>query len=222
MGTVILVRHGRSTANKEHTLAGRTPGIGLDETGQRQANALVERLAACTIRAIVSSPLERCQSTVGPLATARNLPIVIDERLNEVDYGAWAGRPLADLRAEPDWRIVQDHPSAMVFPDGESLAAASARAVAAVREHAASEEPGAVVLCSHGDLLGSIVADALGMHLDLFQRLIIGPASVSVIRYAPTRSFVQLVGDTGTLTGIGAEPPAAKAPAVGGDPGTGH
>lgn len=240
MGTVILVRHGRSTANKEHVLAGRTPGVGLDATGMEQAARLVERLADCSIGAIVSSPLDRCRSTVQPLAEALSLPVAIDERLNEVDYGEWTGRKLADLRGDKAWHTVQNHPSAMVFPHGEALAAVSARAVAAAREHAASGS-GAVLLCSHGDVLGAILADALGMHQDLFQRLVIGPASISVVRYTPMRSFVLRIGDTGTLAGIGTEdaaggsgegaecsaegadgdrPPSADTPALGGDPGT--
>ncbi|MEO7125699.1 MAG: MSMEG_4193 family putative phosphomutase [Nakamurella sp.] len=224
MSTVILVRHGRSIANGQHVLAGRTPGVGLDPAGVAQAAMLVERLANCTISAIVSSPLERCRATVEPLAKARTLPVTIDDRLNEVDYGAWTGRGLAELRDEPAWRTVQEHPSAMVFPQGEALAAVSARAVAAAREHAAANTNGAVLLCSHGDVLGAILADALGMHLDQFQRLVISPASVSVIRYTSTRCFVLRLGDTGTLSGIGAEQApdvhGGAAPALGGDPDT--
>lgn len=230
MGTMILVRHGRSTANGQHILAGRTPGVGLDETGLAQAKQLVERLADCTISAIVSSPLERCRATVEPLARARTLSVTVDDRLNEVDYGLWTGRPLAELRDEPAWRTVQENPSAMIFPQGEAFAAVSARAIAAAREQAAAQSDGAVLLCSHGDVLGAILADALGMHLDLFQRLVVSPASISVIRYTPTRSFVLRLGDTGTLAGIGAEHAPGGGgeggtrgeggPALGGDPGT--
>jgi probable phosphoglycerate mutase len=224
MGSLILVRHGRSNANRKHVLAGRTPGVGLDPTGLAQAERLVERLAECRITAIVSSPMERCVATVGPVSRALGMPVTLDERLTEVDYGQWTGRSLDELRKEPAWRTVQDHPSAMVFPGGEALAAVSARAVAAAREHAAATD-GAVLLCSHGDLLGAIVADALGLHLDLFQRLILVPSSVSVVHYTPTRSFVERFGDTGTLAGIGAAAVAAShdgAAAVGGDPGTGE
>lgn len=222
MGVVILVRHGRSSANKQHVLAGRTPGVGLDPTGLAQAEHLVERLVDCRLTAIVSSPLERCRATVEPLSLARRLPVTVDDRLTEVDYGQWTGRSLDELRKEPAWRTVQDQPSAMVFPGGERLAAVSARAVAAARELGAADDA-AVLLCSHGDVLGAIVADALGLHLDLFQRIILTPSSVSVIRYTPTRSFVERLGDTGTLAGVGAVPEhGAKdaAPAIGGDPGT--
>lgn len=222
MGTVILVRHGRSRANKQHVLAGRTPGVALDPTGLAQAGNLVERLADCRLTAIVSSPLERCRATVEPLSLARRLPVTTDERLTEVDYGGWTGRSLDELRTEPAWRTVQDQPSAMVFPGGEGLAAVSARAVAAAREYAAADDA-AVLLCSHGDVLGAIVADALGLHLDLFQRIVLAPSSVSVVHYTPTRSFVERLGDTGTLAGVGAVPPGRPsdgAPAIGGDPGT--
>jgi probable phosphomutase (TIGR03848 family) len=220
MGTLILLRHGRSSANGAHVLAGRTPGIGLDPTGLAQAEHLVQRLADCRLTAIVSSPMDRCRATVEPLSLARRLPVTLDDRLTEVDYGDWTGRSLDDLRKEPAWRTVQDHPSAMVFPGGEGLAAVSARAVAAAREHAAASD-GAVLLCSHGDVLGAIVADALGLHLDLFQRIILVPSSVSVVRYTPTRSFVERFGDTGTLAGIGVAPTSHDdAPAIGGDPGT--
>lgn len=225
MGCVILVRHGRSSANKQHILAGRTPGVGLDPTGLAQAEHLVERLAESRLTAIVSSPMDRCRATVQPLSLARRIPVTIDERLTEVDYGQWTGRSLAELRKEPAWHTVQDQPSAMVFPGGEGLAAVSARAVAAAREHGAADDA-AVLLCSHGDVLGAVVADALGMHLDLFQRIVLAPSSVSVIRYTTTRSFVERLGDTGTLAGIGAAPDGADAPqggaVPGGDPGTAH
>lgn len=235
---VILLRHGRSRANGQHVLAGRTPGVALDETGRAQAEALVGRLARCTIGAIVTSPLERCRQTVAPLAEALGLLVTVDERLIEVDYGTWTGRGLSELRGEPLWRTVQEHPSGMVFPGGESLAAVSARGVAAARHYGAApqDQGGAVLLCSHGDVIGAVLADALGLHLDLFQRLSIAPASISVVRYLPRRPVTQLMGDTGDLAGLGAPPPdgagatadSAVAPAadpsdggvIGGDPGT--
>lgn len=221
MGSVILVRHGRSVANRDHILAGRTAGVALDDAGRAQAASLATRLADCRIARIVSSPIQRCRETVAPLAELFGLEVEIDDDLAEVDYGEWTGRKLADLRAEPLWRTVQEHPSAMVFPGGESLAQVSTRAVAAARRygvdplHAPGDRPdagGAVLLCSHGDVLGAIVADALGMHLDLFQRLVIAPASISVVHYGATRSFVDRLGDTGSLAGIGRGGRPAEAP----------
>jgi probable phosphomutase (TIGR03848 family) len=200
--TVILLRHGHSTSNGAHTLAGRSPGIDLDDTGREQATALVERVGSLPIKALVRSPLLRCERTLEPLAAALGLEPVVDQRLTEVDYGAWTGRKIGDLVKEPLWAVVQAQPSAAVFPDGEGLADVQARAVAAVREHdrRLHDEHGADVLwlaCAHGDVIKSVLADALGIHLDGFQRIMVDPASMSVIRYTPLRPFVVHVNHTG-------------------------
>ena len=202
MGTVILLRHGRSTANSAGVLAGRTLGVGLDEGGVAQAQALVERLAQLPLAAVVSSPLQRCRETVAPLAQARELEVTVDDRFIEVDYGQWTGRELRKLGKEPLWKVVQSHPSAAVFPGGEGLAALQARAVAAVREWDAklAAEHGPQVLwlvCSHGDVIKAVLADALGVHLDGFQRIVANPCSVSAVTYTETRPFVQRVNDCG-------------------------
>ena len=200
--TVILLRHGRSVSNTAHTLAGRSEGVELDAKGVSQADALVERLAGLPITALVRSPLLRCRLTLEPLAAALGLEPLIDERLSEVDYGQWTGRQLGELVKEPLWTVVQQQPSAAVFPDGEGLAQVQARAVAAVRDHdrRLAEEHGTDVLwvaCTHGDVIKSVVADALGTHLDSFQRITADPASMSVIRYTPARPFVVHVNHTG-------------------------
>ncbi|MGB9282270.1 MAG: histidine phosphatase family protein, partial [Pseudonocardiaceae bacterium] len=202
MGTVILLRHGRSTANSAGVLAGRTLGIGLDEGGMAQSQALVERLAQLPLAAVVSSPLQRCRETVAPLVQARELEVTVDDRFIEVDYGQWTGRELSKLGKEPLWKVVQSHPSAAVFPGGEGLAALQARAVAAVREWDAklAAEHGPQVLwlvCSHGDVIKAVLADALGVHLDAFQRIVANPCSVSAVTYTETRPFVQRVNDCG-------------------------
>ncbi|WP_296605978.1 histidine phosphatase family protein [Nocardioides sp.] len=197
MATVILVRHGRTTANASGVLAGRTPGVRLDETGTAQAARAGERLAGVPLAGIVSSPLERCRQTARAIAAARpDAPrIATDRGITECDYGSWQGRALKELAKEKLWSLVQTQPSAAVFPDGESMSAMQARAVAAVRRHDAALEAehgsGAVwVAVSHGDIIKSVLADALGMHLDLFQRLHVDPASISVIRYTGTRPYV--------------------------------
>jgi len=200
--TVLLLRHGRSTSNTAHTLAGRSEGVDLDDRGREQAEALVERLGSLPIRAIVRSPLLRCERTVEPLAAALGLAPVVDERIVEVDYGSWTGRSIGELVKEPLWAVVQQQPSAAVFPDGEGLAAVQARSVAAVRDHdrRLAAEHGADVLwvaCTHGDVIKSVLADALGTHLDSFQRINADPASVSVIRYTAVRPFVIHVNHTG-------------------------
>ncbi|AIJ23509.1 histidine phosphatase family protein [Amycolatopsis methanolica] len=214
MATVILLRHGRSTANGSGVLAGRTPKVGLDDTGRAQARALVERLAGVPLAEVVCSPMLRCKNTVAPLVAERGLTRTVEPRLSEVDYGEWTGRELKDLVKEPLWRVVQAHPSAAVFPGGEGLAGMQARAVAAVREHDAriTAEHGdhAVwLLCSHGDVLKSILADALGQHLDAFQRIVVDPASISVVRYTEVRPFVVRVNDhSADLAGV--VPPVPK------------
>ncbi|MDT8912824.1 histidine phosphatase family protein [Amycolatopsis sp. PS_44_ISF1] len=216
MSTVILLRHGKSTANGSGVLAGRTPKVGLDETGRAQAERLVERLAGVPVAELVVSPMLRCKQTVAPLAAGRGLDRTVEPRLSEVDYGEWTGRELKTLGKEPLWRVVQGHPSAAVFPGGEGLAAMQARAVAAIRAHDAriTAEHGdhAVwIACSHGDVIKAILADALGQHLDAFQRIVVDPASVSVVRYTETRPFVLRVNDNGgSLAGIAPPPPKAK------------
>ncbi|HET6257161.1 histidine phosphatase family protein [Pseudonocardia sp.] len=202
MTTLILLRHGRSAANAAGVLAGRSPGVELDEAGLAQAQKVVERLAGVPIAEIVCSPMVRCEQTVAPLAKDRGLTPVTEPELAEVDYGSWTGAALKTLFKEPLWKIVQAHPSAAVFPGGEGLAQMQARAVAAVRRHgariAADHGPTAVWLaCSHGDVIKSVLADALATHLDNFQRIVVDPSSISVVHYTDTRPFVARVNDLG-------------------------
>ena len=220
--TVILLRHGRSTSNTAHTLAGRSEGVDLDDRGREQAQGVVGRLSGLPIRAIVRSPLLRCERTVEPLAAAMSLQPVIEERIAEVDYGAWTGRKIGDLVKEPLWAVVQQQPSAAVFPDGEGLAQVQARAVAAVREHdrRLAEEHGGDALwvaCTHGDVIKAVVADALGAHLDSFQRITVDPASMSVIRYTAVRPFVIHVNHTGDQLTAGLLPKPPKPDGQDGD-----
>lgn len=206
MTTVLLVRHGRSTANTSAVLAGWSPGVLLDSYGEQQAATLGERLAAVPLAAVVASPLERCQQTATAVVSARQdgLKIETDDRLGECRYGDWTGRPIKELVKDPLWKVVQQHPSAVVFPgpQGEALAATQIRAVTAIREWDArvAEEhgPDAVwMACSHADVIKAVLADALGLHLDLFQRIVVDPCSVSVVRYTQTRPFVVRMNDTG-------------------------
>ena len=204
MATVLLLRHGRTTANAGGGLAGRAP-VELDDAGRAQAVHAGERLRGLPLAAVVSSPLIRCRQTLS-LALPDAAPAV-EEGLTECGYGDWEGQELKKLAKDPLWPVVQLHPSAAVFPNGEAMAAMSARAVEAVRRWdarvAAEHGPDALWLaCSHGDVIKAIVADALGLHLDQFQRLTADPASVSVIRYTPTRPFVLRLNDTGDLGGL--------------------
>ena len=203
--TVLLLRHARSTSNVAGTLAGRLPGVGLDETGLAQAQQVAEQLAGVEIARIVSSPAERCLATLAPLAAATGLTVETDDRLAEVDYGSWSGRKLGDLAKEDLWRVVQQRPSAAVFPDGEGLADVSARAIAAIRALATGPVP--VLVCSHGDVLKAILADALGIHLDGFQRINVAPASLSVVRYSTARPMVERINQTSDLSALFPPPP---------------
>ena len=213
---MILVRHGRTTANTSGVLAGRTRGVRLDETGVGQAQKTAERLAVVPLVAVVTSPLERCRQTARAILKAQEgSPVTATERgITECDYGAWQGRPLKELAKDPLWKVVQTQPSAAAFPDGESMAAMQARSVNAVRrldaQFEAEHGPGAVwVAVSHGDIIKSVLADALGMHLDLFQRLQVDPASVSIVRYTGTRPYVLATNThAGDLSWLKPPPPS--------------
>ena len=204
MATVLLLRHGRTTANASGGLAGRAP-VELDDAGRAQAVRAGERLRGLPLAAVVTSPLIRCVQTVG-LALPDAAPVV-EEGLTECGYGDWEGQELKKLAKDPLWPVVQLHPSAAVFPHGEAMVAMSARAVDAVRcwdaRVTAEHGPDALWLaCSHGDVIKAIVADALGLHLDQFQRIVADPASVSAIRFTPTRPFLLRLNDTGDLAGL--------------------
>ena len=227
MTLVLLVRHGL-TASTGSVLTGRMPGIGLDDRGRAQAAAVGARLADVPLDAIISSPLQRCRETAAAIAAARSagldpatppnghqVAVTEDDRFAEVAYGDWTGKPIKRLAKEPLWRVVQAHPSAVRFPgpDGESLPGVQERAVAAIRDWNERLGPKAVYLvCSHGDVIKSIIADSLGLHLDMFQRIQVDPCSVSLIRYTPLRPFVLRMNDTGA--GLGRV--AGSRPAEGG------
>jgi probable phosphomutase (TIGR03848 family) len=220
MATVILVRHGRTTANAGGTLAGRLPGVKLDETGIGQAARTGERLAVVPLTAVVTSPLERCRQTARTILRAQpgGSRLSTDRAFTECDYGEWQGRPLKDLAREKLWSLVQTQPSAATFPGGESMAAMQARAVSAVRRRDAAieEEFGADAVwavVSHGDVIKSIIADALGMHLDLFQRIQVDPASISIIRYTGPRPYVLATNThAGDLSWLAPKPQKKGAP----------
>lgn len=195
MATVILARHGRTSANATGILAGRTPGIVLDEVGTLQAGSASARLDGIGIAAAFTSPLERCKQTSNLLLRGTGVKARVERGLNECDYGDWSGRPMKELLKEDLWKVIQAHPAGVRFPGGESMAEMSARSVAAVRNCdarvSADHGDDAIWLAvAHGDIIKAVLADALGMHLDAFQRIVVDPASLSVIRYTPRRSYV--------------------------------
>ncbi len=199
MSTVLLVRHGL-TAMTGPVLAGRTLDLHLDERGVKQAAAVAARIAPLPLAAIITSPLDRCLETAQAIRAAQKgePPWHVDDRIIEVGYGEWTGKALKDLAKDPLWKVVQSQPSAVRFPGGEALAEMAMRAVAAIREWDERLGDDAVwVACSHGDVIKAIVADALGLHLDQYQRIVPDPCSVSVIRYTKTRPYVIRVNETG-------------------------
>jgi len=231
MATVLIVRHGL-TASTGKALTGWLPGVSLDDRGRQQAANVAARLAGLQLAAIVSSPLERCQQTAeiigggqagGPAGAADNsddrgrgpVRVQTDDRLGECRYGDWTGKSLRHLAREPLWKVVQAHPSAVRFPgeDGESMIAMQQRAVSAVRDWNCKLGHDAVYLiCSHGDVIKAILADALGMHLDMSQRIQVDPCSLSIIRYTTLRPFVLRMNDISTdsagLAALAAKPAA--------------
>jgi 2,3-bisphosphoglycerate-dependent phosphoglycerate mutase len=220
----LLIRHGSSTANAAGVLAGRLPGIRLDDAGHEQVRALGNRLAALPLVRVVSSPLERCRDTAAAvLAALPGEPEVLEDHdLQECSYGAWTGRPLKELAGEPLWRTVQDQPTAARFPAseeyaGEGLLDMAHRAVAAVRAHdaAVGERHGGHAMwaaVTHGDIIKAVLADAAGAHLDHFQRFQADPASVSVVRYTGRRPFVVVANDLGGDLARLVPPPQEEAP----------
>ena len=217
---MILVRHGRTSANVGGVLAGRTPGVRLDDTGVAQAERTAARLAPVPLAAVVSSPLERCRQTAQAVVRAQTaaLRVATDRGLTECDYGDWQGRPLKELAKEPLWKVVQTQPSAATFPGGESLASMQARVVDAVRRRDAAVEaehgPGAVwVAVSHGDLVKALLADATGSGLPHFQRYTADPASVSAIRYGGRHTFLLAANDL--ASDLARFQPPQEAPASG-------
>jgi len=234
VSTVLLVRHGLTTMTGP-VLAGHTPGVVLDDRGVGQAAALATRLAALPLDAVVTSPLERCQQTATAILSAqraagREPQWSVDERIVEVRYGDWTGRPIKELAKDPLWKVVQAQPSAVTFPSGERMADMQARGVAAVREwNARLGEDAVWVACTHGDVIKAILADAHGMHLDMFQRIVADPCSVSAVRYTDSRPFVLRTNDTGGDLAVLAPPakprrrrrPAAPDATLGGGAGGG-
>jgi len=219
VSTVLLVRHGL-TAMTGPVLAGRTPGVHLDERGQKQAAAVAERIAAVPLAAVVTSPMERCVETAEAIRAeqAGDPAWHVEERLIECGYGDWTGRPLKELVKEPLWKVVQSQPSAVRFPNGEALPEMAARASAAIRDWDQQLGEDAVwVACTHGDIIKAVLADALGLHLDQYQRIVPDPCSVSVIRYTATRPYVMRVNDVGGELAAFAPPKRRRRRSTGAD-----
>jgi probable phosphoglycerate mutase len=201
---VLLVRHGQ-TPTTGSTLPGRARGLHLADTGVAQADAAAARIATLKqVAAVYASPLERTRETAKPIAAARGLKVQIDRGLLECDFGDWTGAELKDLMKRPEWQTVQRYPSGFRFPDGESFAEMQTRIVGALDQLVARHPGETIVAVSHADPIKAALAQALGTHLDLFQRIIVSPCSISAVLYGPTGPAVLASNSTGDdLTRLG-------------------
>ncbi|HRW36381.1 MAG: MSMEG_4193 family putative phosphomutase [Acidimicrobiales bacterium] len=194
---LLLVRHGQ-TPTTGATLPGRAKGLHLADHGRIQAGAAAARIAGLKdVAAIYASPLERTRETAAPIAKALGLKVQAERGLLECDFGDWTGAKLADLRKKPEWQTVQRYPSGFRFPGGESFSEMQQRMVSTLDRLAAAHRGKAVVAVSHADPIKAAVAHALGTHLDLFQRIVVSPCSVSAILHTPTGPVVLAVNSTG-------------------------
>jgi probable phosphomutase (TIGR03848 family) len=181
MTTFVLIRHARH-ALVGRTIVGRAPGVRLSAEGLREAQALAERFETGSIQALYSSPLERARATAAPIAARLRLEVEIADELNEIDYGAWTNRTLADLHDLDEWRRFNIFRSGSRIPGGETMVEVQGRMLRLVERLAAAHPEQTVALVSHGDLIKAALAHHLGVSLDLFQRIEISPASLSVVR----------------------------------------
>ena len=198
---LLLVRHGQ-TPTTGQTLPGRAKGLHLADGGRAQADAAATRIAALKVDAVYASPLERTKETAAPIAKARGLRVRTDRGLLECDFGSWTGAQLKDLRKTPEWKTVQQHPSGFRFPDGESFPEMQLRMVSTLDRLAAAHRGGTVVAVSHADPIKAAVAHAVGTHLDLFQRIVVSPCSVSAVLYSVDGPVVLAVNSTGELASL--------------------
>ena len=198
---VVLVRHG-TTPTTGQVLPGRAQGLHLSEKGVAQAEAVAARLAERKVAAVYSSPLERTRETAAPIAKALGLRVRIERGLLECDFGEWTGAKLKELVKKPEWATVQRYPSGFRFPGGESFTGMQSRIVDTLAE-ITSRHPGeTVVAVSHADPIKAAVAEAMGSHLDLFQRIVISPCSVTAIAYGPVGPTVLAVNSTAALADL--------------------
>lgn len=199
MTILLLIRHGENDWVGAHRLAGRTPGVHLNDKGRQQAQEVADRLGPQPITAIYSSPLERCMETAQPLAAALGLEVIPHPGVIEADYGAWQGANLKDLAKQPEWELVQGYPSGFRFPGGETLREVQSRMVAALAQIVEDHPKQVVAVFSHSDVIKSAVAHFVGAPLDLFQRIMIDTASVSVIGFHRAGPHIIRINDTGFL-----------------------
>jgi probable phosphoglycerate mutase len=201
MAIFLLVRHGQNDWVDKKRLAGWTPGVHLNDEGKRQVELLAERLNSLPVKAIYSSPLVRCTETADIIARQRGLEVQINESIGEVRYGSWEGKKLKKLtKKKRKWSAIQHSPSRFQFPGGESFMAVQARAVSAIEDLYQKHTKEVVLVVSHADVIKLLISYYSGTHIDLFQRFVISPASMSVLAFGKSGSVKILrVNDNGSL-----------------------
>lgn len=215
MTQILLIRHAVNDVMKAKKLAGWMPDVHINAEGRQQAQAVAERLREMPITAIYSSPLDRTRETAEPLAQALGLEVQIREDIGEVQYGDWTGKSLEELSKLDVWKVVQLYPSGMRFPGGETIREMQARIVNQLESIAADHPREIVAVFSHADVIKAALAHYLGVHLDLFQRIVVNPTSVSVLRLTPYGPQVLRINDDGPLK-LEPEKEAAAKEEVGG------
>ena len=213
MAKIVLLRHAHSTANSAGILSGQLSGVSLSKDGFHQANELAERIGAIAFDSIRVSPMQRCEETIAPWISSKYSRGIkdyqLDDGLIEMNYGSWSGRKLSSLRREPLWKLIQSSPSKVKFPEGERFTAMQKRALASVREAAASKKNGIHLVVSHGDVIKAIVAGLIDLKLDNFQSLVIDPASITILDVDSSSARLIMFNDSKTSIG-----PLLKAPKV--------
>jgi probable phosphoglycerate mutase len=203
MTTILLIRHAENDYVKTGRLAGWTPGVHLNEHGKLQAEALGQRLADVPIKQLYSSPLERTVETAQAIQQHHpHLTIQHNTEIGEVRYGDWEGKSIASLRTRKMWQVVQEYPSRAVFPNGETMRGVQVRAVNEIERLVTKHPREMVAIVSHADLIKMVLAHYLGMHLDVFQRIVVSPASVSMMQLGHSRPFIAVMNDTAHLKNI--------------------
>lgn len=189
MTTLWLVRHG-VTSHTGHKLSGWMPDVHLTDEGRAQADAAAEMLSRMNLEAVYSSPIDRTRETAATIAARHGLPVRTRRTIGEVEYGKWTNRSFKVLARQKLWAVVQRWPSSVRFPEGETLREVQSRALAEIEKIAETHPNGMVCVVSHADVIKLVLAHYLGVHIDLFQRIVIAPASVSGIRLTPDGPFV--------------------------------
>lgn len=212
MTHILLIRHAVNDFVKTGKLAGRTPGVHLNEDGKAQAEALGKRLATMKLHQIISSPLDRTMETAQAVAQHHpHLEMQLNDEIGEVDYGDWQGASIASLRSRKMWNVIQEYPTRAYFPNGEAMREVQVRAVNEIERLTKKHPNDTIAIFSHADLIKMVVAHYLGMHLDVFQRIVISPASITGIQLGHSRPFITTMNDTAHVQQLEQEKKAAKA-----------